>query len=263
MTDFTADDFDSDDRKRANSRPRKNGHIPHRPNRAASLPEWRQWLSNALGLPPEVRVETVYRHGRDSVDPLTIVLSNKMQMRCKHQRELTVPRTLHSFLASESDGVAQPDKLSETEALEVFLALCVLGTAAAKADPVADLHEYLTMFVTIGEIVTGGLGREQRYVTIRALLGRPAFDRGVALDMRNGQPSCRPAVLLDKSDDKRYVRASEWTAYLRHVINQKVDPSALVARMAELDSQRIDPQAWNADRSHKAHVVLYSLPVSL
>ncbi len=81
--------------------------------------------------------------------------------------------------------------------------------------------------------------------------------------MKNGKAEVEPVVLVDQADERRYVRASEWVTYLRFVLGWTVEGSGLVARMAELGSERVDPQAWNSDRSHKTHLVFYSLPENL
>ena len=48
--------------------PRKRGLIPPLPDRDAPFSVLRGWVSDAIGLPPTVRVETVVRHGRDDED---------------------------------------------------------------------------------------------------------------------------------------------------------------------------------------------------
>ena len=262
MTEYDDDDFDRAAGRKG--KPRPKGKIPYRPDRSEALPMWRDWISNAFGLPPEVRVETAIRSGMDDADPLTVVLSNGVKMRCPHQKRLQAPASLQAFLASSSNGIAQPLRLSEAEAGDVFVALCVIGTTPEASDPAADLQENLGAYVGIAVALEGSLDLEQRYVTLAQLKARPAFDRKAADDIRAGQPNgARPAVLLDTIFRRRYVRASEWIAYLRHYVGQTVDPSALVARMAEIGCLRDHPQAWNSDRSHKHNVVLYSLPEDL
>lgn len=242
----------------------KGRKLPYPPNREATLSEVREWLSNGAGLPPEVRIETVLRPGREPENPLTIVLSNGLKLRCPHQARLQQPRTLQAFLASESDGIAQPAYLSPAEVGEFYTQLCRLGNAAARVDPVADMTERLIAFVGLCDVVPGSVRDvTKRYVTIEALRMRPAFDRGVALGTTNGTPQYRPALLQDDAFGQRYVRASEWVVYLRFVVGWTVNESQLVARMTELGSERIEPQAWNADRSHKTHLVFYALPEGL
>jgi hypothetical protein len=239
--------------------PRPKGKIPWAPERDATISEMREWLSNAIGLPGGVRVETVFRAGRDAEDPLTIVLSNGTKMRSSRQKTLQQARTLQAFLASESDGVAQPCYLSPAEVGDVYTVLCRLGTAAAKVDAVADLRERLAGFLSRSEELFGSLGYEARYATIEAARMRPLFDRLAAL---NGSDS-RPVVVVDQESNARYIRASEWVAYLRFTVGHTVNESRLVAQMSEIGSERVEPQAWNADRSHKTHLVFYSVPEDL
>ena len=260
----TADDFDDAARRKNKGKIRPKGKIPYPPDREESLSVVRDWLSGACGLPPSVRIDTVIRPGREPGDPLTIVLSNDMKLRTSHQSRLQQARTLQAFLASESDGIAQPHYLSPAEVGDVYTALCRLGTASARSDPVADLHERLAMFVAIADELIGSLNPAQRYVTIEALRQRPGFDRSTALAMKAGKVEAHPVLLRDQLDDgRRYVRASEWVTYLRFVHGQTVDESGLVARMSELGSERVDPQAWNSDRTRKVHLVFYSVPEDL
>ncbi len=257
---FSQEDLNDAERRKNGHKPRPKGKIPYLPDRGATLPELREWLSNACGLPEEVRVDTVIRPGREPEDPVTMILSNQTKLRCAHQSRLLQPKTLQAFLASESDGIAQPAYLSPAEVGDVYTAFCRLGTASARSDPVADLHERLAAFVDLCDEMQGSLNLEDRYVTIEAIRKRMPFDRSVAIAMRNGQPEYRPVLLVDTAITTRYVRASEWVVYLRFIVGRIVDESGLVARMAELGATRIHPQAWNSDRSHKTHLVFYELP---
>ena len=250
-----------DDADRLGKKPPKGRKTPYPPEREATLSEVREWLSNAAGLPPEVRIETVVRAGHEPEDAVTVVLSNSMKLRCSHQSRLQQARTLQSFLQSETDGIALPHYLTPAEVGDFFGQLCRLGTASSRSDPVADLHERLMMFVGLCEEIIGSIvDHAARYMTIEAIRSRPSFDRAAAQDMKNGSPEVQPIVLVDQEDGRRYVRALEWVAYLREVLKWPVNESKLVARMAELGSERVDPQAWNPDRSHKTHLVFYSLP---
>jgi hypothetical protein len=263
MSPISESDADAAKRRGNRLQPRPKGKIPFLPERSATFSELREWLSTAIGLPNQIRVDTVIRAGRDIEDPLTIVLSNEMKMRCSHQKRLQQNRTLQAFLASESDGIADAPYLSPVETGDVYKAICRLATVAAKADPVDDLHERLTAFVGISQQMRGSLARAARYLTIERIRAqRPRFDRSTALG-RNGEPEVRPIVLVDLAGAARYIRASEWLTYLRFVLGQTVDPSRLVAQMAELGSERMPIQAWNLDRSHKTHLVFYSLPEDL
>jgi hypothetical protein len=249
-------DYTEDDLNQAQGKPPKGRKIPYPPGRDATFPEIREWASNAAGLSVNVRIEAVPRQGREPEDPLTIVLSNGMRLRCPHQSRLQQPRTLQAFLTSESDGIAQPPYLSPAEVGDFYTQLCRLSTVAARSDPVADLHERLLMFVDRTEEMFGEM---KNYEVLMELRARPLFDRNAAQGMKSErQPEFRPVLLNDNG--KRYVRASEWVTYLRFVHGWTVNESQLVGRMAELGSERSDPQMWNEDRSHKVHLVFYSVP---
>jgi hypothetical protein len=261
---FTSEDAERVARRHAKAKPRPKGKIPYAPARDASLTDVRDWLSDAAGLPLDVRVEEVHVYGSELEDPVAMVLSNKMRLRCPHRSMLTQPRTLQAWLASASDGIAQPLYLSPGEAGDFHTQLCRLGGPSVHSDPIADLHERLAAYVGLcTELVGSIVDMAHRFVTIEAIRQRPAFDRGVALGMTNGRPEVAPVLLVDQGDAQRYVRASEWVAYQRFVLGRKVDESGLVARMAEMGSERVDPQAWNADRSRKVHLVFYTLPEGL
>lgn len=256
MSPIYESDADDIERRKNGAKPRPKGKIPHPPSREEPLSEVRQWLSDAAGLPPEVRIEVVIRSGTEPEDPLTVVLSNKIQMRCPHQSRLQQARTLQAFLASASDGIAMPPYLGPAEVGDFYTALCRMSAAVAHPNSVADLRERLAQYVGLCEPLHGSIHRSQRYTTLEAMKARPSFDRSSI----EGRAPDRPVVLLDGVEKRRYIRASEWVAWLRFAQGRTVDESGLPALMTELNSERVDPQAWNSDRSHKVHLVLYSLP---
>jgi hypothetical protein len=175
---FSDEDLDAIERRKNGDKPRPKGKIPYLPDRTATLPELREWASNAAGLPPEVRVETITRPGRDPSDPLSIYLSNGVELRCEHQKQLQMPRTLQAFLASESDGIAQPSYLSPAEVGDFYIALCRLGTAAARTNARSALSEQLAAFVELTAEVPGSIvDRARRYDMLQTLRARPTFDR--------------------------------------------------------------------------------------
>lgn len=256
-------DYSEEDIDRADgAKPRPKGKIPYLPDRSASLPELRQWLSVSIGLPPQVKVQSVHRPGRDDNDPLSITLSNDLVLRCAKQKRLQMARSLQSFLASESDGIASAPYLSPPEVGDVYIALCRLGTAGERIDPVADLQEQIGGFLAIGGPYRGTLALGQRYDTLLALKAMPRFDRTAAMAMREGLPTARPVIITDAEDD-RHLRASEWVTYLRFVIGRVVDERRLVAEMREAGSERVDVQAWNGNRTHKLRAIFYSVPAEL
>jgi hypothetical protein len=255
-----------DDLDRAQEKARKGGKLPLTPGRERPLSEVRHWCSNAAGLPIEVRIETVIRNGRESADAMMIVLSNGTKMRCPHQSALTQPRTLQAFLASESDGIAQPLYLAPAEAGDFYVQLCRLASVRSeRPDAAAELLERFEQFITECELMSGGLvERVSRYKTIEALRHRAKFDSAsVRAGRHNGSFKPAPVLLSDTESPARYVRAFEWVVYLRNVVGWTVNESALVGRMAEIGSERPHLQAWNADRSHHVHVLLYTLPEAL
>lgn len=253
MSPFTEDDGANAERKAG--KPRPKGKIPYPPHRDEPLTTVREWLSDAAGLPLEVRIETVIRAGTEPEDPITITLSNGIAMRCPHQSRLQQGRTLQAFFVSASDGIAMPHYLSPVEVGDFYTGLCRMNAAAAHADPIADLRERLAMFTELCDPLHGSLG-SRRYATLEAMKMRPVYDRAAA---ENRTPTT-PVMLVDTDANRRYIRASEWVAYLRFVHGQVVDESRLVARMGELRSERVHPQAWNSDRTRKLNLVLYTVP---
>jgi hypothetical protein len=256
-------DYTANDGERLNERPPKGRKIPHPPGRDASHGQVREWLSRwAVGLPEEVRIETVIRAGHEPEDPVTITLSNETRLRCAHQSRLQKPGSLQAFFASETEGIAQPPYLSPAEVGDFYTQLCRLASVTSKADPVADLHERLMMFVLLcDELSFSFADRPARYSTIERLRSRPSFDRNAALAGRQDGGRFHPApILLRDQDGPSYIRASEWVAYLRFIVGWTVNESQLIGRMAELGAEWRDLQAWNLDRSHKAHLIFYSLP---
>ena len=213
----------------------------------------RQWVSNAIGLPPTVRVEAVTRFGRDDEDSLSISLSNNVVIRCNRQKRLQSPGPFQAFFASESDGLCQPKYLSRAECGDVYVALCRLGTADAAASELDMLRERLDMFADMCDIIPASLLPPDRYVTIAALKQRPTYDAK--------QPGrARPVVIVDTPWGKRFVRQVEWVSYLRVIHGQVVNEAVLEGRMKELGGPRHALQAWDSGRHNKVALVFYELP---
>jgi hypothetical protein len=231
---------------------RPKGHLPYLPSRDASFSVLRQWVSNAIGLPPQVKVESVTRYGRDDDDSLNISLSNDVQIRCNRQKRLQSPGPFQAFFASESDGLCQPKYLSRAEVGDVFVALCRLGTADAAASELDILRERLDMFVAMCDLHHGSLLPQWRFVTISALKQRAIYDPKV--------PRSQPVLVNDMEWHKQLIRPIEFVAYLRVIHGQTVNESTLEGRMTEMGGARHSLQAWDGAREHKVKLVFYELP---
>lgn len=267
-----------DDKVGGNAKAPKGRKIPYPPAREASLPEIRSWLSNAAGLPPEVRIDAVTRAGPDADDPATILLSNGMNLRCSTQAQLQQARTLQAFLASTTEGIALPQYLGPAEVGDFYLQLCRLANVLSKHDAVAELQEWFGQFVRLGEELHGSLEPSGRYTTIEALRARPLFDKAAAQGVRYGaQPEgVLPVLLIDTLVDengkaigpdgtgRRYVRSLEWINYMRFTLGEKFNTSGLPARMSEFGAKHWEPQAWPAPdgeaRRGKRRMAFYILP---
>jgi hypothetical protein len=231
--------------------PRKRGLIPPLPDRDAPFSVLRGWVSDAIGLPPTVRVETVVRHGRDDEDSLTISLSNDLVLRCNRQKRLMSPGPFSAFFASESDGLCQPKYLGRGEVADVFVALCRLGTAEAKATEVDILRERLDMFVEMCDVFPASLSGPDRYITISHLRTRRAYDPHA--------PATSPVLVVDDKVGKRYIRTVEFVAYLRVIHGQTVNEATLPSRMHEAGCPRQALQAWDIGRHKKVAMVFFEL----
>lgn len=230
---------------------RKRGLIPPLPDRDAPFSVLRGWVSDAIGLPPTVRVETVVRHGRDDEDSLTISLSNDMVLRCNRQKRLMSPGPYSAFFASESDGLCQPKYLGRGEVADVFVALCRLGTAEAKATEVDILRERLDMFVEMCDPFPASLSGPDRYITISHLRSRPTYDPHM--------PQHKPVLVTDHKVGKRYIRTVEFVGYLRVIHGQTVNEATLPSRMHEAGCPRQALQAWDLGRHKKVAMVFFEL----
>ena len=237
---------------------RKGGKLPNMPDRDAPFSELRHWVSDAIGLPPTVRVESVIRYGRLDDDSLAISLSNNVVIRCDRQKRLQAPGTFQAFFASESDGLCQPKYYRRDEVGDVFIALCRLGTADTAASEMEAWSERVDMFVGMCDKFIGSLRPPDRYTTISKLRARPTYD-----PKYSGIDPHPPVLVVDEGwgeGGKRFIRHTELVGYLRVVHGQTVDERVMPGRMRELGGERHNLQAWAPDRSQKIHLVFYELP---
>lgn len=244
----------------------KGRKLPYMPDREASFSEMRQWLSNAIGLPKAVRVESVIRYGRGDEDVLTIGLSNDTVIRCDRQKRLMTPASLQSFFTSESDGMCRPQYLSRPECGEVYMVLCALATAAAAQDDSVELRERLESFVLLCEPVFKSLVPEFRYETLRALQSRPVYDRLAATEVKRGRALVTLPVVLSDSEWSAgpeivyLIRHSEFITQLRSVHMQVISDSTLKGRMQEIGCVQHTFQGFSSGRAHHVSMILYQLP---
>jgi hypothetical protein len=234
---------------------RKGGKLPPLPDRDAPFSAVRHWVSDAIGLPPTVRVETVVRYGRLDDDSLAISLSNDVVIRCDRQKRLQAPGTFQAFFASESDGLCQPKYYRRDEVGDVFIALCRLGTADTAASELEAFSERLDMFVGMCDKFPASLRPPERYSTISKLRARPTYD-----PKYNGIDPHPPVLVVDEGWGKRFIRHTELVGYLRVIHGQTVDERVMPGRMREVGGDRHNLQAWAPDRSQKIHLVFYELP---
>lgn len=259
---FTHDDITPD----PEPRPGRNSHLPHLPDREASFSAVRQWLSNAIGLPPTVRVDSVTRFGRGDDDALALTLSNDLVIRCDRQKRLQSPGALQAFFASESDGLCRTKFLTRAECGDVYIAMCALATAAAEQDELSELRERLDGFVQMCDPVHASLQPDYRYATLRRLQARPEYDRAAASDAKKGKaPQLQPVLVADhewgKDTGTTYlVRHSEFITQLRVVHMQTVADNFLKGRMSELGCVYHALQAHGPGRRGHAALAFYELP---
>ena len=262
MSGFDADDLNSSEPDETR---RKATHIKHLPGRGASFSDLRQWLSDAIGLPPAVRVDSVIRFGRGDDDALALTLSNEMVIRCDRQKRLHSPVSLQAFLASESDGLCRPQHLTRPECGDVYIAICALATAAAEQDELTELRERLEGFVQMCEPVHASLQPDYRYATLRRLQARAEYDRAAASDTKKGRAVVTPVLVADHewSEDNGttyLVRHSEFITQLRVVHMQTIADNFLKGRLAEVGCVYHALQAHGPGRRGHAALAFYELP---
>lgn len=243
--------------------PRKGGTIANLPSRDASFSVLRQWVSNAIGLPSAVKVDTVTRFGRDEDDALVLTLSNDTVLRCGRQKRLQQPASFRAWLASESDGLCRPPHFKPAEVGDIYVALCALATAAVEQDEMSELVERLQGFVSMCEVVHSSLTPEYRYETLRRLQKRDEYDRTAAAEGKKGRTTVRPVLVADHVWQTYLVRHSEFITQLRVVHMQTVPDMWLKGRMAELGCEYHAVQAHGPGRRGHASMTFYQLAPEL
>jgi hypothetical protein len=252
-----ADDHGPEDK------PRNKGHIPHLPDREATFSVLRHWVSNAIGLPAAVRLDSVIRFGRGEEDSLSLTLSNGLTLRCDRQKRLQAPGPFQSFFASESDGLCAPKYLSRAEVGDVFIALCRLATATAEQDELSELSERLAGFVTMAEVMHTSLTPEYRYESLRRLQARAEYDRKAATDGKGGKYLVRPVLVVDHEWPAYLVRHSEFITHLRVVFMQTLNDNFLKGRMTEVGCEYHSLQGHAPRRRGHARMAFYTLPTDM
>jgi hypothetical protein len=240
-------------------KPRKGGKLPPTPDRDTPFSELRQWVSNAVGLPGAVRVDTVVRFGKGEDDSMVLTLSNGLVIRCAQQKRLHTPKGFQTFFMGESDGLCLPKYLSAPEIGDVWGALCRLATATAEQDELSELGERLAGFVSMCEVVHMSLTPDYRYATLRALQARDEYDRKAATEGKQGRHIVRPVLVADHEWKAYLVRHSEFITQLRVVHMQTVSDNFLKGRMAELGCEYQALQAHGPGRRGHAHLAFYRL----
>lgn len=234
---------------------RPRGTIPYLPDRDASFSVLRNWVSNAIGLPPAVRLDTVTRAGRNDDDALTLYLSNGVKIRCPQQKRLQSPGPFSAFFASETDGLCRPPYLNRPEVADVFTALCALGSADETRNELDDLRERVETFIEMCEPLPGTLTPANRYTTLRALKTRGQYDKNAAKAVRGR----KPVLVIDREWPAKFIRHIELLTYLREIHNQTLSDTFLQGRMRELECTYHKLQAHNLDRTHHAALAFYEL----
>jgi hypothetical protein len=249
--------YSEDDFTETKARPK--GHIPHLPDRDVSFSTLRQWVSDALGLPPTVRVDGVIRQGRGEDDPLSITLSNDMVIRCDRQKRLHSAATFVALLTSESDGLCRPKSLNRPEVEDVYNALCTLATTVAVQDELSELHERLDGFVNMCESVHLSVTPDYRYSNLRRIQKRDEYDRNAATAGKQGRVIVRPVLIADHEWGAYLIRHSEFITHLRVVHMQSVADNYLKGRMAELGCEYHSLQAHGPAKRGHVQLAFYKL----
>jgi hypothetical protein len=204
------------------------------------------------------------RGGRGEEDSMTFYLSNEMVLRCDRQKRLLTPRGFQTFFASETDGLCQPQHLTQAEIGDMFTVFCRLATATVEHDELSELTERLLGFVNMCEVLHVSLTPEYRYSTLRRLQAREEYDRKAATEGKgSGRAPVRPVLVADHewgADGAVYlIRHSEFITHLRVVHMLTMSDNFLKGRMTEIGCEYHALQAHGPGRRAHPHLAFYTL----
>ena len=227
------------------------------PGADAALADHRGYVKVALGLPENVDVKNVKRHGLRGADPLIIELTNGQRVVFDQQNMVTTRGKWAGIVTICTSGIADPVGLSEWEALKVLRSLCILADTPVARTEAEDLAEAIDNFLAVAEPLTDhDLGdADGRYNLVAACRARPAFD-----PRRNEH---EPVVIVDK-DGRRYLRAGELRDYLNYH-GLGIPPGALAGRMSMVGAEHLHLEGRESQRlddrpRRKGHMQVYRLP---
>ncbi|MGZ4185018.1 MAG: hypothetical protein ACXVSF_06495 [Solirubrobacteraceae bacterium] len=220
--------------------------------------EWREWLTAALSPAPGHRIDRFLRHGRQRTDACEIVLvtpgGDRRSIELGEQRHLSSPNSLRATVIAATDGLLRPERLTQAELEDIWVALVALATVTAQQSEKGDTREWLEQTIDAATPLTGftltGAGRPD---ALAALLGRK-FDYHAArhlLDARKDEPSPpRPTLLIDAQTGEQWMRVGDLGTYWRHVLGVgTISHSAIDGRLSAIGVKRHEWAHKNASGS--------------
>ncbi len=195
------------------------------PDYGTPLPLWRDWLTKGLSPTRGHRVHSFLRHGRQRTDACTLVLigpeEKPRSFDIEEQRLLSTPASMRATLVSATDGLVRPERLTQAELEDIWIALVTLATVTAHQSQKDETREWLEATVEQAVPLTGhSLSPPKQVDGIQALLARDKFDYLRArrfLDAKEADPP-RPTLLIDNVTGERWIRVGDLATFWRHVL---------------------------------------------
>jgi len=188
---------------------------------------WRYWLTKALKPASGWRIEKFLRHGRQRTDSCELVVvgprGERRVFEIPEQKLLSTSASLRSTVVGVTDGLVRPDRMTQAELEDIWIALVQLATVTANQSKKDETREWLEQTVEHGDtdrLTDLTITASGRVRALEVLLARSKFDYLAArkfTDPMEINPR-GPALLVDARTGERWMRVGEVATFWRHVI---------------------------------------------
>ena len=204
------------------------------PRPGASTGEHLDFIARNAGLPDGVRIKEVRRYGLRPVDRMEIDLSDGALIVFARQEDAARRQSWQRAVVLATSGSASPPLLKDTQLVALLGSLCRVAHVPRVYREAEELDETLRAFLALAEPVLGYTlaTPADRYDLIVTLRAREPWDPTDRNTMG------RPALVTDRADDARYVRAGELQDWFR-IKGARIAGEAFPGRMAMVGLERV------------------------
>jgi hypothetical protein len=265
MARFTETDLDV-----AQAKPRPKGSLPYLPD-PEDFGALCDWLTRALRPPPGWQFERFDRMTQRKADPCSITFRNGQERRTLHferQADLRgTPRAVRGELVGVSGGWLRTGKLTESEADDVWVALCYVGQIVSTHDDRDETRKWIEELLDMTVALTGhtlNTSPESKHDALMAIRRNGEFHQvdAKAMTQPGSDVSHRwPLRFVDRETGEQWLRAGETYTFVHYVSGaQRLDRGGLKARLAAIG---VESRRFEARQDPHPKAMLYRLTPEL